>query len=123
MNMVYVASRFEVSRRREMLSWSHHAALAALDRDGQELWRTAQSQSDCLSPTCGSSFVADGGRLRQPRPVPGLARGSLSPSLETGSCARPAADSAPAGSSRRERRRRQLPIGCANGAPRLPTGA
>jgi hypothetical protein len=38
MNMVYVASRFEISRRRETLSWSHHAALAALDLDSQERW-------------------------------------------------------------------------------------
>lgn len=38
MNMVYVASRFEISRRRENLSWSHHAALAALDEASQELW-------------------------------------------------------------------------------------
>jgi len=38
MNMVYVSSRFAVYRRRENLSWSHHAALAALERDGQEHW-------------------------------------------------------------------------------------
>lgn len=38
MNMVYVASRFAVSRRRESLSWSHHAELAALDPDEQERW-------------------------------------------------------------------------------------
>jgi hypothetical protein len=38
MNMVYVASRFETSRRRENLSWSHHSALEALDVDSQELW-------------------------------------------------------------------------------------
>src|SRR2546429_4416754 len=37
-NMVYVASRFETSRRREDLSWSHHAELAALDVDEQERW-------------------------------------------------------------------------------------
>ncbi len=43
MNMVYVASRFQISRRREILSWSHHAELAALDQDEQEFWldRTA----------------------------------------------------------------------------------
>lgn len=38
MNMVYVASRFDISRRRENLSWSHHSALAALDMDSQEYW-------------------------------------------------------------------------------------
>lgn len=38
MNMVYVASRFPISRRRENLSWSHHEALAALEPDEQDSW-------------------------------------------------------------------------------------
>ena len=38
MNMVYVASRFEPGRRREQLSWSHHAELAALEPDDQDHW-------------------------------------------------------------------------------------
>lgn len=38
MNMVYVASRFEVSRRRETLAWSHHAELAALEPESQDRW-------------------------------------------------------------------------------------
>lgn len=38
MNMVYVASRFPASRRRENLSWSHHETLAALDREEQDHW-------------------------------------------------------------------------------------
>jgi hypothetical protein len=38
MNLVYVATRFEVSRRREDLSWSHHAELAALELEEQEYW-------------------------------------------------------------------------------------
>lgn len=38
MNMVYVASRFSVSRRRENLSWSHHEAVAALDDEKQDYW-------------------------------------------------------------------------------------
>jgi len=38
MNMVYVASHFSVSRRREDLSWSHHEALASLEPDDQERW-------------------------------------------------------------------------------------
>ncbi len=37
-NMAYVAGRFDVARRRENLSFSHHAALAALPADDQELW-------------------------------------------------------------------------------------
>lgn len=38
MNMAYVAGRFDVSRRRDGLSFSHHAALAGLPTDEQELW-------------------------------------------------------------------------------------
>jgi hypothetical protein len=38
MNMVYVASRFEISRRRENLSWSHHETLAALEPGEQNAW-------------------------------------------------------------------------------------
>lgn len=36
MNMVWVASRVEISRRRESLSWSHHAEVASLDLLPQE---------------------------------------------------------------------------------------
>jgi hypothetical protein len=38
MNLAYVAGRFEISRRREMVSWSHHAELAKLGLAEQELW-------------------------------------------------------------------------------------
>ncbi len=38
MNFAYVAGRYDLSRRRETLSWSHHAELAALTLDEQELW-------------------------------------------------------------------------------------
>jgi hypothetical protein len=38
MNMVYVASRFVASRRREALSWSHHETLAALESEEQDGW-------------------------------------------------------------------------------------
>lgn len=39
MNMVYVASHFdEISRRREILSWSHHEAVASLDPEIQDRW-------------------------------------------------------------------------------------
>lgn len=48
MNMVYVASRFDISRRRENLSWSHHATLAALEPDRQEYW-LARAIADKLS--------------------------------------------------------------------------
>jgi hypothetical protein len=38
MNMAYVASRFHISRRRENLSWSHHAEVAAQSEENQERW-------------------------------------------------------------------------------------
>ncbi|MGH2741086.1 MAG: LmbU family transcriptional regulator [Thermoleophilaceae bacterium] len=38
MNMSYVASRFAPSRRRPGLSFSHHAELAGLAPEDQELW-------------------------------------------------------------------------------------
>ncbi len=38
MNMVYVALRFEISRRRESLSWSHHAELAPMNPEEQCRW-------------------------------------------------------------------------------------
>jgi hypothetical protein len=51
MNMAYVASRFEVSRRREKLSWSHHAEIAALEPEEQERWLT-RAETDRLSVRC-----------------------------------------------------------------------
>ncbi|HEV3377905.1 MAG TPA: LmbU family transcriptional regulator [Thermoleophilaceae bacterium] len=38
MNMAYVASRFDASRRRRGLSFSHHAEVAGLAPEDQELW-------------------------------------------------------------------------------------
>jgi hypothetical protein len=51
MNMAYVASRFDVSRRREALSWSHHAELAALPPDEQDRWLD-QAEADRFSVRC-----------------------------------------------------------------------
>lgn len=48
MNMVYVASHFEISRRRENLSWSHHEAVAALPRDQQDYWLD-RATAECLT--------------------------------------------------------------------------
>jgi hypothetical protein len=38
MNMVYVASSVDMSRRRERPSWSHHAEVAALPPEEQDHW-------------------------------------------------------------------------------------
>jgi hypothetical protein len=48
MNRVYVASRFEISRRRENLSWSHHDQVAALPPDQQEYWLD-RAIAECLT--------------------------------------------------------------------------
>lgn len=51
MNMAYVASRFEPQRRREALSFSHHAELAALDSASQDRW-LKRAESERLSVRC-----------------------------------------------------------------------
>jgi hypothetical protein len=44
MNMVYVATHFPASRRRESLSWSHHEALAAFNPEEQDRWLDRAAQ-------------------------------------------------------------------------------
>jgi hypothetical protein len=51
MNMAYVASRFDVSRRRGKLSWSHHAEIAALEPTEQDYW-LERAEADRLSVRC-----------------------------------------------------------------------
>jgi hypothetical protein len=51
MNMAYVASRFDASRRRAKLSWSHHAEIAAMEPDEQDHW-LARAETDRLSVRC-----------------------------------------------------------------------
>lgn len=51
MNMAYVASRLESCRRREALSWSHHAEVAALPHEQQEMWLD-RAERDRLSVRC-----------------------------------------------------------------------
>jgi len=43
-NMAYVASRFDLSLRRDNLTWSHHALIAALERDEQIYWLNRTSE-------------------------------------------------------------------------------
>jgi hypothetical protein len=64
MNKAYVAARFEISRRRETLSWSHHADLAALTTEEQEHWLDVAEQ-ERLSVRCLRSELRrrrDGGK-------------------------------------------------------------
>jgi hypothetical protein len=51
MNMAYVASRFDESRRRGKLSWSHHAEIAAMEPDEQDRW-LERAEADRLSVRC-----------------------------------------------------------------------
>lgn len=51
MNMVYVATRYHVSQRRENLAWSHHAEVAALDSDERERW-LEWAEAERLSVRC-----------------------------------------------------------------------
>ncbi len=37
-NMAYVAKRFDLSRRRDKLTWSHHAEVAVLELEEQDRW-------------------------------------------------------------------------------------
>jgi hypothetical protein len=48
MNMAYVAGRFQVARRRDGLSFSHHAELASLTAEEQDLWLD-RAQAGALS--------------------------------------------------------------------------
>jgi hypothetical protein len=47
-NLVYVASRFDVSRRRDKLTWSHHAEVAAISPAEQDYW-LSRAADDRLS--------------------------------------------------------------------------
>jgi signal transduction histidine kinase len=51
MNMVYVASAYDVSERRPELSWSHHAELAALEPEERRRWLDV-AERDRLSVRC-----------------------------------------------------------------------
>ena len=51
MNMVYVASRFELHERREGLSWSHHAEVAGCTPEERTRW-LEYAESERLSVRC-----------------------------------------------------------------------
>jgi hypothetical protein len=64
MNMAYVASRFETSERRERLSWSHHAEVAAMERNERERWLDL-AESERLSVRCLREEIRRDRRLQQ----------------------------------------------------------
>jgi hypothetical protein len=63
MNMVYVASRFEPHERREALSFSHHAELAAVEPAEREHWLDLAEQQR-LSVRCLREEMRRARRLR-----------------------------------------------------------
>ena len=62
MNMVYVASHIEPSRRREKLSFSHHAEVVALPAQEQDAW-LEHAERERLSVRCLRA------EMRRERPV------------------------------------------------------
>jgi hypothetical protein len=64
MNMAYVASRFDASRRHGSLSWSHHAEIAAMDPAQQDFW-LARAEAERLSVRCLRDEVRRARRARQ----------------------------------------------------------
>jgi hypothetical protein len=71
MNMVYVASRVEISQRREDLSWSHHAEVAALPSEERDGWLNV-AQAERLSVRCLREEIRRARRAVEP-PKPRLA--------------------------------------------------
>jgi hypothetical protein len=70
MNMVYVASRVEISQRRENLSWSHHAEVAALPPDERDGWLNVALE-ERLSVRCLREEIRRARRVTEP-PKPRL---------------------------------------------------
>ncbi|HXB63453.1 MAG TPA: hypothetical protein VNV42_01125 [Solirubrobacteraceae bacterium] len=69
MNMVYVATHFEISQRRENLSWSHHAEVCALPADERERWLEL-AQREHLSVRCLREELRRVRRLASDRSAP-----------------------------------------------------
>ncbi|HEX5145954.1 MAG TPA: hypothetical protein VFV85_02940 [Conexibacter sp.] len=75
MNMVYVASRVDTSQRRENLSWSHHAEVAALPPEERGRWLDV-AESERLSVRCLREEIRRARRAIEPpkpdRSEPGI---------------------------------------------------
>jgi hypothetical protein len=67
-NMVYVASRFEPEERREGLSWSHHAEVAACPLEERRRWLDL-AESERLSVRCLREEMR---RARRLEPTPDI---------------------------------------------------
>lgn len=74
MNMVYVASKFEIPRRRENLSWSHHEALASLDSVQQDYWLDHASHERLSVADLRSELRGLRQRAKQPTLAEGMSK-------------------------------------------------
>lgn len=63
MNMVYVASAYDPSQRRDKLSWSHHAELAAMHPDERDRWLDL-AETNRMSVRCLREEVRREQRMR-----------------------------------------------------------
>src|SRR5918999_2229404 len=85
MNMAYVASRFEASRRRGKLSWSHHAEIAAMAPEDQDHW-LQRAEADRLSVRClRESVRRERNRRKDPEPAP-TGQGAHDPDVKCPEC-------------------------------------
>jgi hypothetical protein len=84
MNMVYVASRFSLERRRAGLSWSHHAELAAMPPEDQDRW-LSRAEADRLSVRCLREEIR-----RERRAIEAAKQGQLPAGNGSGDAASPA---------------------------------
>jgi hypothetical protein len=86
-NYVYVAGQIEASRRRDGLSWSHHAEVVALDAEAQERWLD-RAEAERLSVRCLREEIrreAREHRARRER-LPVAGGGEPDPALVCPSC-------------------------------------
>jgi hypothetical protein len=67
-NIRYVASRFDLSLRKDELTWSHHALLASLDRDRRRRWLERASRERLSVEDLRTELAAERNRrLRERR--------------------------------------------------------
>ena len=84
MNMVYVASRFEPDERREGLSWSHHAEVAAHEGEDRRRWLDL-AESERLSVRCLREELRRARRIEAADPEPEL-EAEVTPEIECPEC-------------------------------------
>jgi hypothetical protein len=70
MNLAYVAGRFGISRRRETVSWSHHAEVAKLELGDQDVWLD-RAEHKHLSVRKLRTEIRNAGRTLSPPVVDG----------------------------------------------------